>query len=328
MHDNTTIKKIAHFLTLDASNFTASSLHNIIHSGKKFWDTSISNLDKEIVNLSQRVNTIAQQVLTSAKEVFREPSITPPEGARSLHIGEASPIYEKTYYPSDCFSNTHGHNFRAHFSNSTTDRIALFCNGVMNTKYNAIETTKWMEEIVKKQETASHKKLYDGFTNLYMESRGLIQDSIEACKSFFCNLTQMEKKGADAYESLLQMAMQYELQTGHHILIDHYIHSRGGVNYAHIRKEVLRRNPAYKAYMGNIYTFGSTLLLPDEISYWAKGDLIPILNPKNIINILNYHSKIKWAPHPWQHTFQAHEMSGSAYRKAFQEIINQAIRAA
>lgn len=295
-------------------------LFGLLDSGTGY--TSIFDIGKEIFSdVASAFNNVCS-CFSSIGETLFGPSSTPPKEAKSIIIGENTEVYERTYYPTDCFSSSYEHDFETCFNNSQTCRIGVYCNGMMNTKYEAIEATDWMEGAVKEQETNSGKKLYGGFLNMYMETQGLLKDSTEAIKSFGSTITAFEMRATDKYETLFQSAIRYKLKTGKTMIFDNYVHSRGAVNYAHIRSELIRRNRQYAEHFGSICAFGSTYTFPDGPELCAKGDPIPAINPCNIPNLIKNRHNVHSTTFKWQSPFEAHKMMGPAYQEAFRKYIN------
>lgn len=276
------------------------------------------------IGLVKEIDRVARAAIHSITEALFGPSHTSLPNSQYMHISNQAPIFERTRYPSDCFSITHGHNFIDLFRQSKTTRFAVYCNGVMNTKYDSVETSEWMTQTVQDSEDRTGKTLYGGFINLYIESKGLLLDGKETAKSLFKSITDLEREAADSYEKLLLAAMQYEVETGIRVTIDHYVHSRGGVNYAHIREEMRRRNPDYERYIGQLYAFGSTYTFPDGLMYWAKGDPVPFLNP---INLLHNRDNVRFPRFCCSSPLHAHSIEKEAYKEAFQTAIDQELRA-
>jgi len=251
------------------------------------------------------------------------PPTSPPEGAGAFAVGGGLiSVYAGTFYPTDCFSSRYGHDFQSCFRAGQPNEkgivyALIFDNGINTTKHEAIGTSNQMRAI----EESKDKKPYCDVMNMYIETHGIVIDVFRAIMSFFC-VTDLDKRIADLYEGLIKEAQKFQASTGNTVVFDNALHSRGGVNFANVRSELLRRNPSYQDFLGQTVTFGSTVTFEGSCNYWAKGDPVPAMNPFNIPNLFLYQEDIRTIDYSWQSPQRAHAMLGPAYLQAFSEFID------
>lgn len=251
------------------------------------------------------------------------PPDTPPSGAGTFLVGPSlTPVYAGTYYPSDFFSPTYGHNFMEMFRNAVSGRIAVFTAGVDTTKYGAIVDTNFMRSVVLFEEKRIKQPLFGDVANFYIETKGWPLDFLRAWRSFE-HITPYQIRAANSYEKVLKAAQQYETATHTTIELVNFVHSRGGIDFSNVYKELVRRDADYARFFGETVSFGSTKTFQGGYNYWAKGDVVPALNPYNIPNLILHHEDIHVVDYPCQSPLDAHEILGPAYRQAFREYIHQ-----
>jgi RHS repeat-associated protein len=196
-------------------------------------------------------------------------------------------------------------------------RVIGHING-MNCDYETVcKRAKWMIE-------NSHGSV-DAVLIAYNGTSGWLSDTGEAIANVFRTDSQVVQ---DIRAGLIRFFDQFR-RIGVEIEIAFHCHSQGAAIMDCIRHSegfIYSRQGGYSKFIGKTFTYGAATFLDfkkgEGVNFWAPGDVVPLLNPKNYgVMILN-HNCVKFTSFRIQFPSEAHTFEGASYQEAFQGAVS------
>lgn len=198
--------------------------------------------------------------------------------------------------------------FMLKYDPTARDKILCMLNGMLTTEKEVIARAEKI--LTDNRELAAVIIAYNGTINSFVDS---VQATATSCHIQISVSRSLADDLAKMFDTLGC--------TSSDVGITFHCHSEGaGLMRCILHSQGFRQGEAYRGCIGQIYTYGGSVTIPNATNFIARGDVVPFLNPMNWVTMLTHPECVQFVG-GWQLPGAAHTFDGQAYQAAFNSTL-------